>query len=648
MPQSITRLTFTILIILALIQVIPAQARAENTRQTLVIQDVSFTGINNLSKKELIQTLAVRDRPAWRFFGAKPTATRQDLEDDLLRIRQYYRDRGYYKARAQYHIVKSRPDSCYLQAAPQAEDDTEMARQNNERACRVWVVFEVLEGPPVVIDHIEWEFTDFSSQVCPDMFTKHLRLKKGQVFNTADYEEAKEKIRELLGRQGYPFASVQGRVRVELFLNTARIIFKIDPKKKYGFGRIHFTGHKGIVDEKTLERALVFKSGQRYDSGKIDVSRRNLFDLNTFQSAVIRPQKPENHDKEVDIHVEVKPRKNQSVELGAGYGSEDGLRLQGAWRYRNLTGNADRFSLLAKRSDLLENIEGQYQWPYLWSRKNTLHIKSGYERQDDQYYRLQRGFATASVKHRLSGHWTVTPYYSLMTNRPDRIAQSIPEAEWSREKGTDYLISAVKLAVDRIKVDDELNPRKGTVFELSMEAAGSALGSEIDYYQPKIEAKAYMPVYGKVILAARVRIQAIEEIKDTQHLPIFLKQFLGGSKTVRGYQYQQLNIYDKQDQLIAIGGKTSFCSNLEMRFPVYKKLTGVAFIDMGMLNADSFSLEINQMRYTIGIGARFNTVIGPVQIDLGYKLNPPRGSLIETESADTSPWGLHINIGHAF
>ena len=58
------------------------------------------------------------------------------------------------------------------------------------------------------------------------------------------------------------------------------------------------------------------------------------------------------------------------------------------------------------------------------------------------------------------------------------------------------------------------------------------------------------------------------------------------------------------------------------------------------------------MLYTCGVGLRYNTVIGPIRVDFGYKLNPPTvkdiGDFTNPNDIIGDRWRFYINIGQAF
>lgn len=627
----------------------PPAAATEDSR--FIVRDVTFSGVSRIDKKALAAALVTSPPPVWKFWKDPPVITRQTLADDVLRIEQYYRNQGYYQASAEYEIKCSGQsrDAAVEQSPPDASGKSD-AEPKPERLSLCDVMFRVHEGEPVHIRSIKLECGKAVPTVSRRRIKSELPFKNGDIFTADDYEDAKSAIRQLLGNKGYPFARVSGEAVVELAAHSVDITFAVDPGKLYYFGKVNISGHKGYISPKVIERSLAFQPGQQYSRKVLDQSRRNLFDLRVFQTAVIEPGEPNKEARTVPLHIRVKPRQQHSVKLGIGYGTEDGLRLKGGWSYRNLTGHADRFSLSAKRSDLQEIFQGEYLYPYFLSDRNTLITKTGYERDKAEYYTLQKFFANADLRHELGDNWTTVLGYDLTVNRPESI--DTDETELDYESRENYRISAMRLDLERNTVSDKLNPSKGTVFRIGMEQASGYLESEIDYIRPGVEAKAYIPLPWHMVLAARVSINAIREAEDTDEVPVFKQLYLGGSKTVRGYAYQQLGVIDSNDQPVGTGGLSSLNANIELRYPIYKKFSGVAFVDTGLLDDASFRYNFKRMRYSCGFGLRYDTVIGPVQADFGYKLNPPgdtKSSDPEIQSlANPDRWRVHVNIGQAF
>jgi outer membrane protein insertion porin family len=76
-----------------------------------------------------------------------------------------------------------------------------------------------------------------------------------------------------------------------------------------------------------------------------------------------------------------------------------------------------------------------------------------------------------------------------------------------------------------------------------------------------------------------------------------------------------------ESEYVPCGAKTMFNLNLETRFPIYTDIRGVVFQDFGALIGNSLQNFMNsQFVYGTGFGFRYDTVIGPLRFDIGWKL----------------------------
>jgi outer membrane protein assembly complex protein YaeT len=631
---------------------------ADNT--SFEVRNVKFVGVNEVDKEELAKSLMAKVPSFWKFWKPHPVIQIKDLADDTLRIKQYYQAQGYYQATAEYtitNLLSPTGSSEPADAAKSPEPSPELSpgKQNgseNDPVPEYDILFQIKEGPVVTIRDIAINCLCDSETVSDGQIMAEFPLKPGRIFKSEEYDQSKALIRKLLGNLAYPFAKVTGHATVDLNDNSVDIIFEIDPDKLYHFGDIRLTGYEDFVREEVLYRAITFKEGERFATKRIDESRRNLFDLNIFRTAVVKMGEPEIEKNIVPIDVVVKPRKKRSVKLGVGYGTDDGLRLQAGWTYRNLTGWADKLTLRARRSDIVENIFAEYSVPYFLSARNNLVAIAGYEREEKDYYTLKQTSTEVNLYHKLDANWFASIGYNLQNNRPEDVSVEDAEGEVDPRDAESYHVSSIKFGLKYSTVDDVLNSRKGKAVSFSFENASKYLGSEISFIRPGIETKWFIPLPWDMVLALRADFKTIQESGDTDYIPISEQFFLGGSKSVRGYGFEKLGVIDTNDVILDVSGLSSLVGNVELRFPIYKNFGGVVFLDAGALYQNSFKIDVDSLRYTSGVGLRYNTIIGPIQIDYGYQLNPAKSTAYDDpdliDLLNNDRWYIHFNIGQTF
>ena len=136
--------------------------------------------------------------------------------------------------------------------------------------------------------------------------------------------------------------------------------------------------------------------------------------------------------------------------------------------------------------------------------------------------------------------------------------------------------------------------------------------------------------------------QIVDTVKD---LPASERFYAGGDTTVRGYTLDRLGDTDTIDQDgFPLGGDAVVIFNGELRFPVTRTLGGVVFVDAGNVFARVTQLDLSRIRATTGFGVRYKSPIGPLRVDLGFKLDPQ----VLPDGTRERGYALHISVGQAF
>jgi len=181
-----------------------------------------------------------------------------------------------------------------------------------------------------------------------------------------------------------------------------------------------------------------------------------------------------------------------------------------------------------------------------------------------------------------------------------------------------------------------------------------------------IQAAGYLN-FGRIgVLAGSFRVGAIEPLNEavidstlppdlpSRYIPISERFFAGGRTTHRAYKRDRLGIPgqtliappvvptdDELDanSLAAVGGNGLLIANLEYRFPIAGPIGGTLFGDYGNLWADWRSIDVAEGKPGIGTGIRYSSPIGPIRVEVGYKLDPLPGE---------DDWVLLFSVGNAF
>src|SRR5439155_5844198 len=101
-----------------------------------------------------------------------------------------------------------------------------------------------------------------------------------------------------------------------------------------------------------------------------------------------------------------------------------------------------------------------------------------------------------------------------------------------------------------------------------------------------------------------------------------------------------------------IGGSGVVIFNLELRVPVWKAVEAAGFLDAGNVFAHASDIDLGQLRGAIGFGLRYKSPVGPIRIDLGFKVHRdvivPANPLTGAAAVREGLTALHISLGQAF
>ena len=140
-------------------------------------------------------------------------------------------------------------------------------------------------------------------------------------------------------------------------------------------------------------------------------------------------------------------------------------------------------------------------------------------------------------------------------------------------------------------------------------------------------------------------VEAFGDSKDADAIygdgvPLFDRLFLGGSYTLRGFEYREVGPTDPATD-DPVGGNSSAYATAELTFPIWSKVRGAAFYDWGFVNEDSWDFDPSEYNDNWGIGIRFDLPGFPLQLDYAWPIT------FDEEFQD-GKGRFNFLIGHAF
>jgi outer membrane protein assembly complex protein YaeT len=544
--------------------------------------------------------MATKQRPLLPPWKRGELYNRPTVEADLRRLKKFYFDRGFLDTT--------------VTLAKVVED---------EQAATVQLEIHIVEGLATRVQDVRLAGTLPPELPGVAKLLTELPLRAGERINKEDFDTSKELLLKRLQDAGYARAQIVPRTEVDTQLHTATVLFELYPGSRTTFGRFTVKGAQQ-VRERTIYRKLTVQPGEVYSAQKLTESTDAIYELGMFQAVTPRALNFEAAEEPLDIEVEVRERKPRTIQLGVGASSVEQFRLQVQWTHRNLFDGAQRLTLLGKVSGIEQLAEARLQLPYFLTRHTTL-TQRFFVRNEQELDTGPLGIPEAQpafdlfsvgaetrVEHKFSRYLTGATGLELSRND----FSNVDEAALPDDQVAEDNLLLVQFAEVRWNTSDSiLNPTRGVLLRGRVDHSTTAIISDVNFVKFLLEARHYRRLWGKVILAMHLEVGSIQPYGETEEVPFNVRFFAGGPGSVRGFTLNRLGPLDANGD--PIGGNSLIEGSLELRFPIAGAFGGAVFVDFGNVFRDPFTYCLDEIRYAVGPGIRYNTPVGPLRIDFG-------------------------------
>ena len=605
---------------------------------------------------------------AWIPFVPDPARhpfTPLELQEDVVRLRQYYRRQGFLEAEVGYDVKVDR----------------------NRR--RVTIAFSVSEGRPLALRSLA--LVDSTGGVVepyagdPEWRAQWNQIRGkhvGRRFREEELEALRVTMLHTFQDRGFARASLEPRAVIDSAAYGVDLAWRVASGPRLRISAVEVTGARS-VPERIVTRQVALHPGDVVSRSGLAVGRTNLQSVALFRRADVSLGVPASGDTLLPVRIQVTEGKPRFTNLELGYVTDGaGVTSQARWTHPNFTRGARSLDAIAlvqtgwgTTSDIpdqLARLSLSLTQPYLGSPLLSLSAGPAVEFRDNRVDRSGAWSALATLVYRFNALQSAALRYDYTYRKLDEL-RAVEFGSGSTGNVTLYLFGTPGL-LDSLKTptrtsqfilfttlggfDDLSRPRLGYVLKPNLSiTAPSGIGN-IEFGRVDLQVTAFAPVPGgSNALMLRGTVGSLWPFGRSVPAPgenPALEWFrlrdqvltAGGANDVRGYDSSLLgpkvpvieatesggDTVLSADHYLPIGGLRRVTATAELRLglPWFgRDVFGHLFADAGKVwttdprfHLTAVPADEERFFYTTGGGIGYYTPVGAIRFDVGYKLNP--------------------------
>lgn len=531
----------------------------------------------------------------------------------------------------------------------------------------VQVVFTVTEGKRATT-HVEID--GLPPEVPLEKARALIAIRDNGPFDYDTFDEAKDPLLLLVSDAGYARAHVEADVVADKLHAQATVRYVVYPGPRSTFGPITIAGATGMLADAVRAR-ITFEEGQPYSTTQLLRTQTALYQFGRFSTVRVDPDR--NGDAAV-IAVKITVAEGDHVEVRLGFGGGiDPLTYFG-----RVHGAYSRIGVFTPLTTLAFDLRPEYAleqdqcgWDF-WHCKRDPRVRAlATLTQQDLFVPNMKGdlelgvdyltveaytkigahsriglttpLGTPRVQLRLSWIYSYSDFYKLYID---------PGFAPQLGINHDNYVGNYNAAISVDLRDKPIEPRQGVYADLRVTKGTKYALGDFDYFQATPEVRGFISL-GSTTFAARSRFGAIwGDVPETE------RYYGGGMASQRGFAQRRLSpsVPGSVNTMtgvvggpVVVGGAALIESSIEIRQPIGSPggidLGAVVFLDGGDVTSKVSQIDVTNQHWAVGAGLRFISPIGPIGLDVGYRLN--RNGPTEPEYGE-SRINVLLAVGEAF
>ncbi len=471
----------------------------------------------------------------------------------------------------------------------------------------------------------------------PGLARRALTLRSGEPIVAPEVEAAEANVTLRLPEAGYPFVKLGQRdVLLDSEKQTGDYALPVDPGKRSSFGHVLVEGAP-VLSQRHLQVIPRFKAGQLYDARKVDDLRKALVATSLYNSVAVTNLDTgvaaADGTEVVDLQVRGAKAKPRSLSAALGYDTGLGASLSAAWTNRNLFPDEGALTVQGVGGTQQQQLGVTFVRSNAGLRDLSLQALAQYSHENLDAYNANTATLGFTLSRNSTPIWQKRWTYSAGV-----------QAIVSSESGYDlnlgqtvrrtYEVGVLPLLLQYDHSDSLLDPTRGFRLIARASPALSVGDGTRPYLKGIVEGTGYYPIAAHFVLAGRLQVTGLYGASASDIAPS-QRVYAGGGGSVRGFGYQELGPKDPNNG--PIGGASSTEFSVEGRYR-FGNLGLVGFLDGGQVY-ETASPRFSDIRYGVGVGARFYTNFGPLRLDIATPIARQPGESVVS---------VYLSIGQAF
>jgi outer membrane protein insertion porin family len=567
------------------------------------------------------------------------------LEEDTERVRQAYRDKGYYNAAIEEPKTQIRD-----------QGGLNWFTFRPSKGKRIDILMPVEEGARYRLGTITFSGNKAVNNVRALRGT--FAVKDGEWFNATMIGKGLENLKKAYGQLGYiNFGAIPKPVFDDV-KKTVSLNVDIDEGKPFYVSRIEFQGNT-ITRDKVIRRELMLDEGNVYNSQLWEYSLLRLNQLEYFDPLKVDQDSEAHQNTEagtVDLLLKVKEKGKNSIGMNGGMSGLSGAFLGVNYQTNNFLGLGETLSLQGNLGNVSRQFTFGFSQPYLRNRPLNLGFQLFNSKQDFNAAKNYQTSASASANlssaqksltqnyNQASTGLTLSGSYPLKRHNFQRIGMTYSLTKSSITafstasqtffqtisfrsgiQGSNALDGIVNSSASFSYIYNTINnpmrPRSGKEYTAVFQISG--LGGNVRYFSPLVAYKSFTPMHyltpsagGRNVLGLRAQLGYVQGFGGDV-APPNNRFYSGGEAELRGFDIRGATPYGyvpnrttvqltnpdgtcvprdpNNPQLnqciqvplpvygvVSIGGDTNLTTNAEYRIPIAGPVTFSFFNDFGI------------------------------------------------------------------